>query len=101
MNVKRIGGHILYAETINSDRYLRLILTELFVLLTEEERSCMWFQQDSATAQTADDPLLDLEGLFCDRISCGLWPHLTTYDFYLWVNMKDKSTERNPYRKKS
>jgi hypothetical protein len=30
MNAKRIIGPIFYAETINSDRYVGLILTEFF-----------------------------------------------------------------------
>jgi hypothetical protein len=38
VNAKRIIGPILYAETINSDRYVRLILTGFFAQLKEEER---------------------------------------------------------------
>jgi hypothetical protein len=55
MNAIWIIGPIFYAETINSDMYERLILTEFFTQLTEEEWLYAWFQQDSATAHTADD----------------------------------------------
>jgi hypothetical protein len=63
--------------------------------LTEEEQSYTWFQQDSATAHTADNSLMALEGVFGDRIiSRGLWParspDLTPCDFYFWGNLKDK-----------
>jgi hypothetical protein len=51
--------------------------------------------RDSATAHTADNSLMALEGVFGDRIiSRGLWPAcslvLTPCSFYLWGNLKDK-----------
>jgi hypothetical protein len=73
MNAKLIIGLIFYTDTINSDRYVRLILAELFAQFTEEELLYVWFQQDSATVHTADDSLTALEGVFGDRkTSCNL-----------------------------
>jgi hypothetical protein len=102
MNAKRIIGPIFYAETINSDRYVGLILTEFFAQLTQEERSHVWFQQNSATAHTADGSMTALEVVLGDGIiSCGLWaarsPDLTPCDFYLWGNLKDKVYRTNPH----
>jgi hypothetical protein len=87
MNAKRITGLIFYAETINSERYVGLIVTEFFRQLIEEELSYAWLQQDSTTAHTADDTLMALEGVYSDRIiSHGLQtahtPDLTTCNFY-------------------
>jgi hypothetical protein len=39
MNTKRIIGPIFYVESMNSDRYVRLIWTKFFAQLTEGERS--------------------------------------------------------------
>jgi hypothetical protein len=60
-----------------------------------------WFQQGSATANIADNSLTALKGVFGNRIiSCGLWPaqspELTSCDFYLWGNLKDKVHRTNP-----
>jgi hypothetical protein len=37
----------------NFERYVHVIIGQLFPELTEEERLDCWFQQDSATAHTA------------------------------------------------
>jgi hypothetical protein len=42
---KLIAGPVFCVETINSDRYVRLLLTEFFAQLTEERQSYVWFQQ--------------------------------------------------------
>jgi hypothetical protein len=55
--LNKLLGAIFYLETINYDRYVRLIVTGFFVQLTEWERSYMLFQQDSAAAQKADNTL--------------------------------------------
>jgi hypothetical protein len=67
INAKQITGPTCCVETINSDMYMRLILTESFVQLTEEEQLYTWFQQDSVTAHTTDDSLAALE-VFGSRI---------------------------------
>jgi hypothetical protein len=66
-NAKQITGPIFYAETINSDRHVRLILTEFFTQLTEEERSYACFSQYSVTAHTTDNSLMDLEGMLVTK----------------------------------
>jgi hypothetical protein len=41
-----------FNETVNGDRYVQVILGQLFLELPEEERLYGWLQQDSATAHT-------------------------------------------------
>jgi hypothetical protein len=53
VSARRIVGPGLFNETINYERYVQVILGQSFPELTEEERLCGWFQQDSATAHTA------------------------------------------------
>jgi hypothetical protein len=45
--------NLFFNETINCERYVQVILGQLFPQLTEEEGFYGWFQQDSATAHTA------------------------------------------------
>jgi hypothetical protein len=87
IDAKRITGPTFYAERINYDKCARLILTEFFAQLSEEERWYMWFQQDSANAHSAHDSQAALKGVFDERItSRGLWParspDLTPGDIY-------------------
>jgi hypothetical protein len=79
-------------------------LTQFFPYLTKEDRSCAWFQQDSATAHTADDSLVALEGVCGDRtIRLGFWPArsllLNPCDLCLWGNLKDKVCRTKPHSK--
>jgi hypothetical protein len=61
--------------------------------LAEKEQSCVWFQQYSAIANTADYALMALEGIFGDRMSRSLQPapspELTPCNFYLQSNLKE------------
>jgi hypothetical protein len=66
MDAKRSKGPTFYAETINSDMYVRPILTEFFPQLIGR-RSYTWIHQDSATAHTAENSLTALEGVFGDK----------------------------------
>jgi hypothetical protein len=50
------------------ERYIQVILRHFFSELTEEERLYGWFQQDSATAQTAHMSMQALSDVFRDRI---------------------------------
>jgi hypothetical protein len=80
------------------------VLEKFLAQLTEEERPYVWFQPDSATAHTADDSVVALEGLFGDNIiSLGLWParspDLTPRDFYLWCNLKDRVQKEPQYKR--
>jgi hypothetical protein len=43
MNAKQIIGPILYEETIDDDRYVKLVLTEFFTRLTKEKGFYAWF----------------------------------------------------------
>jgi hypothetical protein len=71
----RIVGLVFFQETINCERYVQAILGQFFPELTEEERLYGWFQQDSATAQTARMSMQALSDVFGDRIiSNGIWP---------------------------
>jgi hypothetical protein len=60
---KRWHMPTFYAETISSDKYMRLILTEFFAQLTEEEWPHACFQQDPTTTHTTDDSPMALEGV--------------------------------------
>jgi hypothetical protein len=61
-------------ETINYDRYVQVILGQLFPELTEEERLYGWFEQDSATDHTARMSLQALSDVFGYKIiSSGIW----------------------------
>jgi hypothetical protein len=58
-----------------------------------DERNC-WFQQDSATANTAASTIEILREFFGENvISKGVWPprfpDLTSPDFFLWSYVKD------------
>ena len=69
--------------------------------LTEEEKLCGWFQQDFATAHTADNSC-EISTMFKDRIiNNGLWPprspDLTPCDFYLWTTVKERVCQSNPH----
>jgi hypothetical protein len=75
VSVKRIIGPIFYHKTVNSDRYVRNTLKPFFEQLTDDERQCGYFQQDNATAHTAQNSMSALQEVFDDRIiSTGLWP---------------------------
>jgi hypothetical protein len=77
-----------FNETVNLERYVQVILRQLFPQLTEEERLYGWFQQDSATVHTARMSMQALSNVFGDRlISSGIWPayspDLNPCDFFL------------------
>jgi hypothetical protein len=91
-----------HTET-NSDRCVKLILTEIFTQLTEEERSHTWV---SATAHTTDNSLKAWGGGGCGNIAIirGLWPACspdpTSCDFYLWNNLEDEVYRMNLHTEK-
>ena len=64
--------------------------------LTEEEHEDAFFQQDGATAHTSQFSMSCVREVFGEEHteSTGLWPprspDLSTCDFYLWGNLKDK-----------
>lgn len=102
VNAYRIIGPIFFANTVNGQRYRNTIIKPFLEYLCDIECTQAYFQQDSATAHTADLSLQLIEEIFEDRvISKGLWPprspDLTVCDFYLWGNLKNKVYRNNPH----
>jgi hypothetical protein len=83
---------LFFETSINAETYQELI-QQFIALLQVDERNC-WFQQDSATAQTAASTGEILHEFFGENvISKGVWPprspDLTSPDFFLWSYLKD------------
>jgi hypothetical protein len=55
-----------FFETVNSDSYDNDILNSLFNQLTVEERQYGYFQQDNATAHTANATMVAIQEVFED-----------------------------------
>jgi hypothetical protein len=53
ISVCRITGPTIYNDAVNATRNANNFLSPFFTQLTEEERLCYVFQQDSATAHMA------------------------------------------------
>jgi hypothetical protein len=73
---------------VNSKRYCST-LHDFIGLLEEDEITYSWFQQDGATAHTANNSMKLLNEIFGEHvISRNLWPprspDLTPPGFYLW-----------------
>jgi hypothetical protein len=92
----------VFNETINCERYIQIILGQLFSELTEEEILYDWFQQDSATVHTARIPIYSgfVQYLGERIISSDIWParspDLNPYDFFFWGCLKNKVYSSNP-----
>jgi hypothetical protein len=72
---RRIVEPVVVNHKINCKIYVQVILGQFFPELTEEERLCGWFQQDSATAHAARISMEPLSEFFEKRIiSSGIWP---------------------------
>ena len=65
----RIVGPLFFEETVNSKRYC-LVLRDFIGLLGEDEIIYSWFQQDGATAHTANSSIKLLHEIF--RRTCRL-----------------------------
>jgi hypothetical protein len=64
---------LFFETTINAEAYQELI-QQFIVSLQVDERNC-WFQQDSATAQSAASTMEILHEFFSENvISKGVWP---------------------------
>jgi hypothetical protein len=101
LSAKRIVGPVFFNEKINCERYVQVILGQVFSDLTEKERLYCWFQQDSATAHTACMSIQALSDVFGDRIiSSDIWPahspDLSSCDFFFCDCLKDKVYSSNP-----
>jgi hypothetical protein len=55
-------------DTLNSERYINLILNRFFPELTEEERLYSYFQQDSVTSHTASNSMAAISDVFSDKL---------------------------------
>jgi hypothetical protein len=82
-------------DTINSERYMRLILAPVFDHLTDEERSYGPRMKNNVTAHTTKNSVDALDGVLGDRVtSRGLWPlrspDFNLCDFYFWGTLKEK-----------
>ena len=90
------------AVTVNGARYRIMLQTFFFpqlkALVGKNKRSQQWYQQDGATAHTANNTLDVLRNTFGDRLISlrteKEWPpyspDLNPPDFYLWGYLKDK-----------
>jgi hypothetical protein len=68
-------GPCFFHETVNSERYVILILSPFFDQQTDEDQSYGHFMQDNATAHTANNSMVALDEVFGERvISRRLWP---------------------------
>jgi hypothetical protein len=85
---RHIVGPLFFEETVNIKCYCSM-LHDFIGLLEEDEITCSWFQQDGATAHTANNSMKLLNEIFGEHvISRNLWPpylpDLTPPEFYLW-----------------
>lgn len=93
MSRRRIVGPIFFNETINAERYRRIILDPFIEQLHDDELTNGYFQQDGATAHTANATLDYLKQYFDNRIiSRNRWParspDLRPLDFHLFGFLK-------------
>ena len=72
---ERIIDPIFFRNPVDSRIYVNDILSPFYWELTDRERDFTFFQQDSATAHTADISMREIERVFHDRIiNRDLWP---------------------------
>ena len=82
-------GPLFFEETVNREPYSS-VLHDFIGLLEEDEITYSWFQQDGATAHTANNSMKLLNEIFGERVIsrnfCGppCSPDLTPPEFYLW-----------------
>jgi hypothetical protein len=93
---------VFFNETINCERYVWVILGQVFSELTEEERLYGWFQQDSATAHIAHTCMQGfsrcLRGTKLSAVIFGQHVHLILIlvIFFFWGCLMDKVHNHNP-----
>jgi hypothetical protein len=73
-----------------------------FIAQLKDEIDKAYFQQDGATAHTAQMSMALLDDVFADRIiSTTIWPprspDLSPLDFFLWGAMKKSVYSNNPH----
>ena len=95
--------------TVNSERYLAMLETffepKLEELSEEINFGDIWFQQDGATAHTAEIAMVKLRQMFPSRLVSRRgdveWPprspDLSMCDFFLWGYLKEKVFRNRPH----
>ena len=101
MSRRPITGPIFFTQTVTAERYCNKLLCSVVDELSEEEKLTAYFQQDDATAHTANSKLRFLNDIFQTRfISERIWPprspDLSVLDFYLWGAVKQKIYQNKP-----
>lgn len=99
---RRIYGPVFFHDTINGERYKRIMLEPFINQLDDEEIQLGYFQQDGATAHTTSANLSYLQEFYDNRvISRGLEPSfptrspdLTPLDFSIFAYLKDEVFKR-------
>jgi hypothetical protein len=68
ISAQRTIQPVLFHETINLQRYVRLILSSIFGQLIGEEKSYGYFMQDNAVVYTENNSIVALDKVFGKRI---------------------------------
>jgi hypothetical protein len=68
VSARRIIVPVLFNKTVNCETYVYVILRQFSPELTEKEKLCGWFQQDSGTAHTTRMSMRTLPDVFGERI---------------------------------
>jgi hypothetical protein len=90
--------------TVTSDQYLELLrefLNDELCWLRVDTR-LVWFQQDGATAHTAQNSMAVVQGMFPQHVICRFgdveWPprppDLSACDFFMWGYLKEVCANR-------
>jgi hypothetical protein len=100
-SLRTVIGHVFYAETVNTDKYVGNIL-QLTFSNWHEEKLYGYFQNHSASVHIAEHSLQTLNREFSERVvTCCIWPPhysiIIQCDFSLWEYLKDEVTETNPH----
>ena len=94
-------GHTL---TVNAEQYIVMLETFLCTELHPHQQDLLWFQQDGATAHTAEISMQVLRTMFLARpishfgdITCPTHsPDRAVPDYFLWGYVKSKVYETHP-----
>ena len=101
MSRRQIIRPIFFTQTITAERYCNELLRSFVNEFSEEEKLTVCFQQDGATAHTANSTSRFLNYIFQTHvISKGIWPptspDLSVLDVYLWGAVKQKVYQNKP-----
>ena len=82
--------------TVNAEWYKVMLETFLHIELHHHQQDLLWFQQDGATAHTADISMQVLKTMFLHRLIPRFWdiawpacsPHHAVPDYFIWGHVK-------------